>query len=89
MCSHLKPLLPILIVAAMLPCITSQAEEMTIPRRPPIVAYGNDDATSWRGWVVSPKGRVFRADEVRFDEKSAKYAAKGVCEKKGGLTCDF
>src|SRR5271165_1139625 len=84
---HTAPV--VLFAAAIFLVGKAQSEEMTITKRAPIVAYGADDATSWRGWVVSPKGRVFRADETRLDEKSAKYAAKGVCEKKGGVTCDL
>jgi len=75
-------------IAVLFPGTSARSEEMTDVRSPRVVASGRDDATSWRGWVVSPKGRVFRADETRFDEKSAKFAAKGVCEKKGGRTCD-
>lgn len=71
----------------------AQAEEMgyTRPKPPPgpdqVQAYEPEGRTPWRGWIVR-RGRVFRADEARGNERAAKFAAKHVCERKGGYTCD-
>jgi hypothetical protein len=65
------------------------AAELTNPRSPPVVAYGHDGVTDWRGYIVSPKGRVFMADETRTSEMNAKLVAKGECERRGGHTCSL
>lgn len=65
------------------------AAELTNPKSPPVMAYGRDGVTDWRGYIVSPKGRVFMADETRTDETNAKLVAKGECERRGGHVCSI
>lgn len=65
------------------------AAELTNPKGPPVMAYGRDGVTDWRGYIVSPTGRVFMADETRTDETNAKLVAKGECERRGGHVCDI